>query len=493
MNKPLKSLAFDFGASSGRAILGIYDGRKITIEEIHRFSNDPVSIRGSLHWDILRLFFEIKQGILKCANSGHRDIASMAVDTWGVDFGLLDGKGNLVGNPYHYRDARTDGMTEEVYKCIPKDELYTKTGIQIMKINTLFQLYSMKIQNYGVMKEAKTMLMTPDLFNYFLTGIKAAEYSIASTSQILDPYSKTWSKEILQKLALPESLFAEIVPSGTVIGSLSREIASELGVPAIPVVASASHDTQSAIASVPAATKDYVYISCGTWSLMGVETDRPIINEMSNRMAFTNEGGVEGKITFLKNIIGLWLVQECKQQWDREGENVSFAELEAMADRAKPFMSFIDPDHEDFMAPGDLPARIREYCKKTNQPVPENKGEIVRCIAQSLALKYRLTVDSLESILGKRLPVIHMVGGGIKDKMLCRFTANATAREVIAGPVEATSVGNIMVQMLGKGEVSGLSEIREIVGNSFPTIVYEPQDTGLWADAYERFKRLLDL
>jgi len=491
MDKPLKMLAFDFGASSGRAILGTLSDDKLTIEEIHRFSNDPVQIRGSLYWDILRLFYEIKQGILKCVNSGHRDIESMAVDTWGVDFGLLDGDGKLLGNPYHYRDPRTDGMVEEVFKIVSREELYSRTGTEIMKINSLFQLYSMKFRNSPLLREARTLLFTPDLFNYFLTGVKATEYSIATTSQMLDAEKRTWAVDIIEKLGLTKDILTDIVPSGTVIGTLSPEIAHELGAREIPVIAAAGHDTQAAIASVPASGEDYVYISCGTWSLMGIENDKPIINEKSSRLSFTNEGGVNNRICFLKNIMGLWLVQECKRQWDREGDNLSFAQLESMAREAKPFTAFVDPDDELLFAPGDMPWKVKEFCRRTGQPVPESKGEIVRCIIESLAMKYRLTLDSLEDILGRRIPVVHMMGGGIKDKMLCQHTANATGREVVAGPVEATSVGNLMIQAMALGRVKSLGEARRIVRNSFPTAVYQTQDAGAWAEAYERFKKIV--
>lgn len=492
MAEYIKMLAFDFGASSGRAILGKLYDNKLEFEEIHRFSNDPVSIRGSLYWDVLRLFYEIKKGILKCVNSGHKNIASLAVDTWGVDFGLLDGKGNLIGNPYHYRDSRTEGMIEEVSKIMPMKELYSKTGIQLMAINTLFQLFSMKHSACPQLSEAKTLLLMPDLFNYFLTGIKSTEYSIASTTQMLDPYKREWSKEIIKKLGLPESLFTQIVPSGTVIGKLSKEIADELGCEEIPVISTASHDTQSAIASVPSTEKNYVYISCGTWSLMGVELDKPVINEKSESLSFTNEGGVDNKISFMKNIMGLWLVQECKRQWDREGDSLSFAELESLANSSIPFKCFVDPDHESFVSPGDMPRRIREFCKNTNQYIPESKGEIVRCIAESLAMKYRHTVESLEEILGKKLDVIHMVGGGIKDKMLCRFTASSTGRKVIAGPVEATAAGNLIIQAMALGRIKNLAEAREIIRNSFSTTVYMPESVETWSEAYLKYRKVIE-
>jgi len=480
-------LAFDFGASSGRAILGIFDGNKLITEELHRFSNDPVNVRGNFYWDILRLFHEIKQGIIKCVNVGHKDIDSIGIDTWGVDYGLLDERGNLLGNPYHYRDTRTDGIMEEVFKIIPKGELYQKTGIQFMKFNTIFQLYSTKLNTPSMLDQAKTLLFIPDLLNYFLTGVKVTEYSIASTSQLLDPQTRTWSDEILDKLELPRQMLTDIVPSGTIIGKLSKTLAQELGIGEVNVVASASHDTASAVTAVPAANRDYVYISSGTWSLMGVEADEPIINEMSSQLAFTNEGGVSNKIRFLKNIMGLWLVQECKRQWNKEGDNCSFAELEKLAREAKPFVSFVDPDDDSFMTPGNMPEKIRAFCKKTNQPVPESKGEVIRCVLQSLALKYRKTVESLEQILGKELPVVHMVGGGIKDTLLCQFTANATGKKVIAGPVEATSIGNLMTQAMALSKINSLQEIRQVVKNSVATTEYLPENIEQWNQAYDRF------
>jgi len=484
-------LAFDLGASSGRAILGILDEHKLIIEELHRFSNDPVEIRRSLYWDILRLFHEIKQGILKCIKSGHRDIDSIAVDTWGVDFGLLDKNGTLLGNPYHYRNPIPDEYSAEVFKLIPREELYSRTGIQIMKINTLFQLYSFKRNNPSLLSEAKTLLMIPDLLNYFLTGVKATEYSIASTSQLLSADNRDWDAEIIERLGLPENIFTKIVPGGSIIGTLSPAIANELGIGQIPIIAAAGHDTQAAIAAVPARDNHFAYISCGTWSLMGIETTKPVINEKSAALSFTNEGGIDNRITFLKNITALWLVQECKRQWDREGDSLSYAELEKLVWEAKPFVSFVDPDNETFIAPGNMPQRIREYCRKTNQIIPEGKGDILRCIAQSLAIKYRLTVESLEEVLGKALPVIHMVGGGIKDEMLCRFTANATGRLVETGPVEATAIGNLMIQAKALGRVKTLEEIRDIVARSFPTVRYEPSETTEWGKACKTFKEVV--
>lgn len=490
-NKPAKMLAFDFGASSGRAMLGIYDGQKLNIEEIHRFSNDPVEVNGNLYWDVLRLFFEIKQGIQKCALKGHRDISSIAIDTWGVDFGILDREGNLLGNPYHYRDKRTAGMMEKLFEIIPKEELYNRTGIEFIWFNTILQALSMKVHNSPLLSEGKTFLLMPDLFNYFLTGAKASEFSIASTTQLLDSASGAWSDEIIEKLGLPREMFTHVVKPGTVIGTLRETIAKELGVPEFKVVAVAGHDTQSAIASVPAEEEHFAYISCGTWSLMGVEADAPIINEKSYQLSFTNEGGVEGKTTFLKNIMGLWLIQECRRQWDREGKNLTFAQLESMCKDARPFESFVDPDDESFISPGNMPQRVREFCQRTHQPVPEAEGEVVRCIMQSLAFKYRMTLETLEEITGNRLKTIHMVGGGIKDKVLCRFTANATGRKVAAGPVEATAIGNLMVQAMALGEVKNLREIRQVVANSFSPEIYEPAETDQWSLAFEKYKNII--
>lgn len=491
MKNVVKMLAFDIGASSGRAILGVFDGGRLATEEIHRFANEPVKVNGSLYWDILRLFFEIKQGIHKCVQKGHRDIDTMAVDTWGVDFGLLDGQGNLLGNPYHYRDKRTNGMIEAVSRVISKEELYKKTGIEFMWFNTILQLYSMKRSGSPLLKEAGTLLLTPDLLNYFLTGVKATEYSIASTTQLLNAESGRWDGDIIKMLELPEELFTDIIQPGTVIGPVLQELSQELGISGVKVVATAGHDTQSAIAAVPTEEEDFAYISCGTWSLMGVESDNPVINEKSYKMSCTNEGGVGGKITLLKNIMGLWLIQECRRQWENDGDACGYAELEEMAGSAEPFISFIDPDSEAFIQPGDMPERIRDYCRKTGQPVPETKGEIARCIAQSLALKYKLTFVSFEELLGRKLPVIHMVGGGIKDELLCRLTADATGRRVIAGPVEATAVGNLMIQAMAAGQVKDLRGIRWVVKNSFPITVYDPQDTKQWDEACLKFKKVI--
>lgn len=493
MKKNYKFLAFDFGASSGRAMLATFDGEKITLEEKHRFSNDPVEINGCLHWDVLRLFFEIKQGILKCANSGDRDIDCIGIDTWGVDYGLLDADDKLLGNPYHYRDTRTDGMYDKAFAVVPKEKIYAETGIAFNWFNTLFQLLSSKLSNDVTLNNAKTLLFMPDLFNFFLTGKKRAEYTIASTSQMFDSKTHTWAKSLLEKFDIPTDIFPEMIYPGEVVGNVKPELAEELGIGEVPVIAVASHDTGSAVASVPVVDeKDFIYISSGTWSLMGVELDAPNVSEGALEHNFTNEGGVNKTIRFLKNIMGLWLIQESRRQWDREGELLSFDELEKQANEATPFASLIDPDYPAFQTPGNMPKRIREYCKNTGQKVPETKGEIVRCIAESLAFKYRRTIEGMEEVNGKKYNSVHIVGGGIKDKMICRFTANATKRIVKAGPVEATSIGNVLVQAMAVGAISDLNEGRKVVKNSFDIARYEPENSAAWDEAYEKWLRIIN-
>lgn len=492
MGKIYKFLAFDFGASSGRAMLAKFDGEKITLEEKHRFSNDPVTVNGGMYWDILRLFHEIKQGILKCANSGDRDIDCIGIDTWGVDYGLLDEHDQLLGNPYHYRDTRTDGMYDEAFARVPKEEIFRSTGIAFNWFNTLYQLLAARLSGDVALKNAKTLLFIPDLLNFFLTGEKRTEYTIASTSQMFDSQTHTWAEGLLKKLDIPTDIFADMVYPGEQVGVLKADLAEELGVAQIPVIAVASHDTGSAVASVPVVDQDdFIYISSGTWSLMGVELDAPNVSAGALEHNFTNEGGVNRTIRFLKNIMGLWLIQESRRQWDREGELLSFDELEQQANAAEPFASLIDPDYPAFQTPGNMPRRIREFCEKTGQKVPQTKGEVVRCIAESLAFKYRNTIEGMEEVTGKKYNAVNIVGGGIKDKMICRFTANATKRTVQAGPVEATSIGNVIVQAMAVGAVRDLKEGRRIVRDSFDIAVYEPEDAAAWDAAYEKWKKII--
>lgn len=482
-------LAFDFGASSGRAIIGCFDGDKITLEEVHRFSNDPVSVGGTVYWDVLRLFYEIKQGIIKAKIAGGFD--SIGIDTWGVDFGLIDSEGKLMENPVHYRDARTVGLVDEAFKTMPKEKLYGITGIQFMELNTLFQLISLKKYRPWMLERADKMLFMPDLFGYMLTGKMCAEYSIASTSQLIDLDKRTWSKEILDAFGIKESVFAPLVQPGTVLGELSKEVCEECGVDPVPVISVCGHDTQSAITSVPCEDGDFAFLSSGTWSLFGTELDKPIVNETSMNINITNEGGFDGSTGFLKNIIGLWLIQESRRQWKREGKEYSYADLEKLALAAEPFKCFIDPDAPEFVPHGNIPERVREFCCKTGQFVPETVGEIMRCIYESLAMKYRLTFEKLRECTERDYPVIHVIGGGTKDGLLCQMTANSCDRTVKAGPIEATVMGNVAVQLMSDGSVKNIGQARKIVADSSELKTFEPKDTDKWAGAYEDFLKVV--
>lgn len=483
-----KVLAFDFGASSGRAIIGSFDGEKITLKEVHRFTNDPVDLGGTLYWDVLRLFYEIKQGIVKAKIAGGFD--SIGIDTWGVDFGLIDKNGRLLENPVHYRDKRTSGLVEESFKSVPRQKMYDITGIQFMELNTLFQLISLKKQRPEMLERADKMLFMPDLFAYFLTGKMCSEYSIASTSQLIDINTRSWSKELLDAFGIKESLFAPLTEPGTQLGNLSKEICEECGVESVPVISVCGHDTQSAITAVPCESGDFAFLSSGTWSLFGTELQKPIVNETSLKINITNEGGFGGTTGFLKNIIGLWLIQESRRQWQREGKDYSYADLEKLALSEEPFKCFIDPDAPEFVPQGNIPERVREFCRKTGQYVPESVGEIMRCIYESLAMKYRMTFEKLCECTGKDYPVIHVIGGGTKDGLLCRMTASSCGKIVKAGPIEATVMGNVAVQLMSDGTIGSISEARKAVAASESLKTYEPENTDEWIKAYESFVKI---
>lgn len=482
-------LAIDFGASSGRAILGTFDGGKITLEEVHRFSNDPVKIGDTMYWDVLRLFYEIKQGIVKAAQAGGFD--SIGIDTWGVDFGLIDEFGCLLENPVHYRDERTKGLIEECAETVSNEEFYNATGIQFMELNTVYQLYALKKHRPHMLERADKILFMPDLFGYLLTGKMTTEYSIATTSQMIDLKTKKWAAGLLDKLGIPSRLLCEIAPSGSVLGKIREDIATECGVEQVEVISVCGHDTQSAITAVPAESEDFAFLSSGTWSLFGTELKEPIVDEKSIAMNVTNEGGYDQTVGFLKNIIGLWLIQESRRHWNRHGSSYSYADLEKLALEAEPFKCFIDPDAPEFVPHGNIPQRVRDYCKKTGQPVPESVGEVMRCIYESLAMKYRLTLDKLEDCTGKSYPAIHVIGGGTKDTLLCQMTASSCNRRVVAGPVEATVLGNIAVQLLSCGAIESVSQARQIVKASEKTVEYLPQNADAWAEGYERFKKIV--
>lgn len=485
MKKTYRLLSFDFGASSGRAVLGTFDGETLQLQEIHRFQNDPVTVNGTMYWDILRLFFEVKQALVQSKAYGALD--GIGVDTWGVDFGLLDADGRLLENPVHYRDARTAGMLEKAFKYLPKSEFYSITGNQFMEINTAFQLLSLRENRPALLDRAETLLLMPDLFNYLLTGKKCTEYSIASTTQLLDAKQRVWSKRVLSALELPERLFTEIVPTATKVGALQPDLCEELGLIPAEVIAVAGHDTQCAMASVPTDKEDFLFLSCGTWSLLGTELSAPMINSAAEACNVTNEGGYAGKASFLKNIIGLWLIQETRRQWQKEGENLSFAEMETLARAATPYRFFIDPDAPEFVPAGNIPRRVQEYCRKTGQPVPETKGEILRCIYDSLSLKYRYAVGQIETCTEKQYAALHIVGGGVKDTLLCQLTADALGKPVVAGPVEATVYGNLVLQLLALGAVKDLKEAREIVRRSDKVNTFTPNADAQVENAYKTF------
>ena len=476
----MKVLAFDFGASSGRAIVATYENGKVTMEEVHRFSNDPVMVGGTFYWDILRLFHEIKQGISKCVAAGHKDIESIGIDTWGVDFGLLDKDGRLLENPVNYRDKRTVG-----------ENMYKAAGLQFNDFNTIFQLYSLKLQRPELLERAETLLFIPDLLAYFLTGKKSVEYTIASTSELLDAKKRDYDFGMLEKLGIKKEIMPKIVKPGTVKGKLSADIAEELGIDRIDVIASASHDTASAVAAAPIKKgESSCFISCGTWSLLGAELDEPIINDVSFAEDFTNEGGVENTIRFLKNISGLWLMQETRRQWIREGEDISFKDIDKMLETEKSADVYIDPTRSEFVAPGNMPKRIDDFLIRTNQKIPASKGQTALCILESLALTYRYYIEALEKILGRKIDVIHIIGGGVKDVNLCKFTANATGKKVTAGPVEATAIGNISVQLIAKGAIKDIESARKQISD---VKEYLPEDGDVWAEKYAKFLKIKEL
>ena len=468
-----KYLAVDLGGSSGRGINGKFDGEKFTLEEVHRFSNDPVISGGVMCWDTLRLFFEIKNALAASVKDG--GIESLAIDTWGVDYGYIDKNGALMTNPCHYRDGRTAGMEEYISKTISRERLYEITGIMPQSINTIYQLASDRLARPWLPDNAGAILMTPDLFSYLLSGEIGCEYTIASTGGFLDANARAVSAEALAAAGISPELFGKISFPGDVRGKVLPDIAAECGLGNVSVVSAPSHDTASAVLAVPCPEDDYLFLSSGTWSIMGVETPDPVIRPEGLAGGFSNEGGAFGRITLIRNIMGLWLEQESRRQWKREGDVVSFDDLSRAAAEAKPMRSIIVPDDPRFSPAGDMPGRIAEYCKETGQPVPETKGEIVRCIFDSLALCYRHTAEKLESLCGRKYDKIYIVGGGTKEEMLSRLTADCTGKTVVAGPAEATALGNIVAQMLTAGEYDSLATARKAIFDSFAVKTFLPQ------------------
>jgi len=565
MSHQLNFLAFDLGAESGRAMLGQFDGEQLQLSEVHRFPNGPVRLPDGLHWDVLRLWTEIKRGLGLAVREYGAGLSGVGLDTWGVDFGLLDRDGALISNPHHYRDSRTDGMLDEAFRRVDREEIFEQTGVQFMQLNSLYQLLAMIVARSPALDIAETFLTMPDLFNYWLTRRKVCEFSNATTTQCYNPRLSPpsqggarvggdipslerlsppagggskggenipslerlsppagggskggenipslerlsppagggvrggWARPLLEKMDIPTHIFPEIVPPGTVLGELLPSVADEIGLSGLPVIAPACHDTGSAVAAVPAEGADFVYISSGTWSLMGAELPEPVINGQSLAFNFTNEGGVGGTFRFLKNITGLWLVQECRRTWARAasltGKELSYDELTRMAAQADSLQSIVDPDHSDFLKPGDMPARMRAFCQKTNQPVPESKGAVIRCALESLALKCRWVLERLEEMLGRRLEPIHIVGGGTRNQLLNQFIADAAGRRVVTGPIEATAIGNVITQAMALGHIGSLEEGRQIVRNSFDLVTYEPAGGDEWEEAYAHLLALME-
>ncbi|PYE49118.1 rhamnulokinase [Paenibacillus barcinonensis] len=483
-------LAADFGAGSGRVVRGALEGRKLTLKEVHRFPNDPVQLRAELYWDFLRLFHELKQGMQKGTEGMSSPIQSIAVDTWGVDYGLVDGAGRLLGNPRHYRDTRHARSMNDVLAMVSEQELYSMSGVLPQQINSLFQLFGELRERAADVRPDTRLLFMPDLFHYYLSGEQACEYTIASTSGLLHTGEARWNEVLMSRLDLPESLFPRLVQPGTVLGELTGDLVQELRTGPMNVVSAGSHDTASALAAIPATQSDFAFISCGTWSLMGVERESPVLSDLSHKLGFTNEGTVSGKVRTLKNRSGLWLLQECKRQWQRENRCYSYQELIQLASTATAHQSFVSPGDDVFMSPGDMPARIRQQCQSAGQSVPGTVGEIVRCILESLALEFRQTLDELEQITGTKPAVIHMVGGGVHNRMLCQFTANAAGVPVIAGPVEASAAGNCLMQYVALGELGSLSDAREIIGGSFEPDIYTPEQQDCWQEAYGTYQQI---
>ncbi len=478
-------LAFDFGAESGRAILAHLHSGALTTQEIRRFKNEPVEYGGSLHWDVARLWWEVRRGL-----SGLEEIqlAGIGVDAWGVDYALLGEKGELLQNPYHYRDARTAGVMQEVFRKVPKEEIYGVTGIQFMPINTLYQLFAAVRETPSLLKATRQLITIPDLFHYWLTGNAVCEFTNATTTQLVNPLTRTWAKELIDRLELPTHFWSEIVEPGTFLGKLLPGIARNSAWGDTPVIAPATHDTGSAVAAISAG-EGTAFLSSGTWSLLGTEVDQPVITPEALRLNFTNEGGVQGTTRLLKNVMGLWMLQCCRQVWStQEGQSYELSELMELAARQESFSCLVDPDHESFLRPGDMPAAIDQFCARTHQPTPKTPASYTRAILESLAFKYRLVLASLEKLTGKRVEQIRVIGGGAKNRLLNQLTADATGRRVLAGPAEATALGNVAMQMLATGAASSLKEVRGIIERSYPTEVFEPLNTEKWNRQMERFE-----
>ncbi|KAB2649113.1 MAG: rhamnulokinase [Verrucomicrobia bacterium] len=483
-------LAVDLGAESGRVMAGIWNGNKLRLEEINRFPNGGVYLGQTFRWDVIRLWAEIQNGLALANKKFGKKIVSVGADTWGVDFVLLNKQDEILGQPYHYRDARTRGALERTFKKVPRSEIFAQTGSQFMELNSLYQLLAWKDQSPAILDAADTLLFMPDFFHWAMCGAKKVEFTNASTSQFVHPIKRDWSLPLLKKLGLPTHFLPEIITPGTTLGKIRKSLASRIGLVDVTVVAPPTHDTASAVAGVPTANTgkaNWAYISSGTWSLMGVEVQKASLSQRALELNMTNEGGIDGTYRLLKNIMGLWLVQQCKRSFDARGKNYDYSQLAAMAAKAKPLRSIVNLNDPRFLNPPDMPKAIQEFCRETKQPIPKTEAELVRCAYESLALKYREVLGSLEELTGEQIEVIHIVGGGSQSQLLNQFTADACQRPVVTGPVEATAMGNLLTQIRADKELGSLAEMREVVRKSSIVQRYEP---AAWNDAADRFAEL---
>ena len=488
MNSTADFVAIDLGASSGRLVVGCWNGRQFQLEELHRFANGSVNVDGHLKWDVTRIYSEIKRGLAKYASRHSEAPAGISVDAWGVDFALLDGDGALLDDPCHYRDSRTDGVPQRVFSLVPESEIFRQTGTQTMQINTLFQLFSMVEANDAHLAGAETLLMIPDLFHFWLCGEKSVEYTEASTTQMLLCRERKWARDLLDRIGIPGKILGAITSPGTILGKANAQQLEECGwKAAVPVIATGTHDTASAVAAVPRIDRNSVFLCSGTWSLMGVESKEPVTSAEAQSLHFTNEGGVTGDILLLRNIPGLWLLQECVRHWRSQGRQYSWDQVMQLAAGGVSFRSFVDVDASNFLAPDDMPAAIREHCRRTGQPEPSDDGAMARCCLESLALKYRSVLESLEMVTGRELKTIRVVGGGSQNKLLNQITADLCRRIVVAGPVEASALGNVMMQAVATGHLRSVAEGRESIALSADLVTYEPRASAGLDDAYQRF------
>lgn len=487
MNESGVYIAVDLGASSGRVIAGALKDGKLTLEVLHRFENGPEEINGHFHWPLEHLKQGIAEGLKKAGAQYGDRLQSVGVDTWGVDYGLMDKNGELMGQPYAYRDSRTDGMEEKAEPLVSRREQYRINGLQFMFFNTLYQVLAEQLQTPERLQKADRILFMPDLFHHWLSGRQVNEYTIASTSALLEVESRTWSQDLLSKLNLPAHVFQDLIEPGTRVGPVRPELREELGLPDLQVVAPPGHDTAAAVAAVPFGHPDAAYLSSGTWSLMGIESPVPLAGDASYEHEFTNEGGVNGTYRVLKNICGLWILQECRRVWTERGEDIEFSDMVDLAKKAEPFQHFIHPDDPRFASPGDMEERIKAFCRDTGQAEPASRGALLRCIFESLALRYRSVLSMLEDLAGHEIPMLHIVGGGTQNKLLNQYTANSLGRRVTAGPVEATAAGNVLVQMIADGAVADVAEGRSLVAESFELLEYQPEDVDAWSSAYQTF------